>query len=295
MKEYLTPDRIANSILQKTRFKGTYLVVEGNSDYTLYKKFTLEAFCTIEIAFGNSNVIGVIDELNSRGFKDVIGIIDSDFRNLDGNIPENKDVFMTDDHDIELMIIRSPAFEAVINHHCEESKLNVFLKTCDDDLRTFFLKLAAPLGYLKWVNKTQNFNLVFKPHNQDGRELNYSNFIPARTMAFEGYNKMIETVINYSVPKGKINTNLDDAITATQQLIKEDTDLYQLCNGHDICQIIALSLRTKIASLNAKALGASQIERELIFAYDSRFFVQTQLYASIKSWEKFNNKLVLAF
>lgn len=295
MREYITPSRIANSIAQKTSFKGTYLIVEGNSDYTFYRKFTSEQFCSIEIAFGNSNVIDVIEELHIRGFTDVIGLIDSDFRNLDGEIPQNPNILMTDEHDLELMIFKSSAFDTVINHHCENAKLEVLLRDCGTDLRSFLLNLSTPLGYLKWANKNQGFLLCFKPQNPDGRDLNYSNFIPVKSLEFTGYDKMVETVINYSVPKGKINTTHEIAVATAKSLINKTIDLYQLCNGHDICQIICLALRSKIGSLNANAVTACQIERELIFAYDSRFFEKTNLYTSIKKWEATKNKTVLSF
>lgn len=295
MKEHLTPDRIANSIMQKSSFKGTYLIVEGNSDYTLFKKFTSEEFCCIEIAFGNMNVIEVVDELKSRGYYDAIGLIDSDFRRLDGDFPANPDILMTDDHDIELMIIKSEAFETVINYHCEESKLKAFKKECGTDLRSYLINLAVPLGYLKWINKAQSLSLIFKPHTPDGKELNYSNFIPVRTFNYTGHEKMVETVINYSIPKRKINTTLKNAIIELKSFEKVKVDNYQLCNGHDICQIISLGLRTKIGSKNANAISANQIERELIFAYDSRFFRETDLYLNIKKWEDRKQKSVLTF
>lgn len=295
MIEHLTPDRIANSILQRSRFKGTYLIVEGNSDYALYRKFTSDDFCLVEIAFGNKNVIEVVEELQSRGFHDALGLIDADFRNLDDDLHKNEGVLHSDDHDLEIMIIKSKAFETVLEHHGEKRKIDEFIKANNAELRQILLELSTPLAYLKWANKKNNLGLVFKPHLPNGRLLNYAEFVPCRTLKLISYEKMIETVINYSMPKGKINTTKEDALAKIKLVTDKNPDKYQLCNGHDLCNIICLGLRYKLGSLNANALPPDQLERELILAYDSRYFQETTLYENIKSWEGKRQKKVLNF
>ncbi|MEO6693365.1 MAG: DUF4435 domain-containing protein, partial [Saprospiraceae bacterium] len=182
MREYLTPDRIANSIAQKTSFKGTYLIVEGNSDYTLYRKFTEQEFCEIEIAFGNCNVIRVIEELQQRGFTDALGLIDSDFRRLDGNLPKNKNIIVSDDHDIEVMIIKSKALDTILAHHCDSIKYSTHLEDLKiKDIREDLFNLSKSIGALKWINKSEQLGLLFKPHKQDARPLDYTNFIDVKS------------------------------------------------------------------------------------------------------------------
>ena len=105
--DHLTSDRIVNSILQRSKFKGSYIIVEGKNDFTLYRKFVDDQNCHIEIALGNSNVIDVINKLDQYGYKEAIGLIDTDFRILDNDIPPNNNIFITDYHDLELMIFRN--------------------------------------------------------------------------------------------------------------------------------------------------------------------------------------------
>ncbi|WP_264564228.1 DUF4435 domain-containing protein [Flavobacterium sp. N3904] len=296
MREHLTPDRIANSILQKSRFKGTYLIVEGNSDYTLYRKFTDQEFCEIEIAFGNCNVIQVIEELQQRGFTDALGLIDSDFRRLDDDLPQNKNVIMSDDHDIEVMIIKSNALDTILTHHCDPTKYSTYLEDLKiKDIREDLLNLSKSIGILKWVNKSENLGLLFKPHKEDARPLDYAKFIDVKLFKFTGNENLINAVINYSMNKTKINTTNKAALQSLNSKKLDGVELNQLCNGHDICQILSLGLRKKLASLNSNVLSADQIELELILAYDSRYFEQTDIYKQIKSWEKQVGKQVLKF
>lgn len=296
MQSYLTPNRIANSILQKNSFKGTYLIVEGNKDFSLFKKFTETEFCKIEIAFGNNNVIDIITELNSRGYSDALGIIDSDFRNLDNEIPENENILLTDEHDLEIMIFKSEAFETIITHYAQSSKLESFIKENDNqELREIFLNLAMPLGYLKWANKKNNFGLVFKPLKVDGNPLNIAEFIPPATLKFTSYEDMTQSVINYTVNKSELKTTKDTAVKAAKKLIDNAHSLLQICNGHDVIHIISLSFRRKISNLNSNSINPEQLEKEFIFAYDSRYFEQTELYKQIKLWELKKSKVVLKF
>jgi len=296
MQSYLTPNRIANSILQKNSFKGAYLIVEGNKDFSLFKKFTETEFCKIEIAFGNKNVIDVINELNSRGYSDALGIIDSDFRNLDNEIPENENILLTDEHDLEIMIFKSEAFETIITHYAQPSKLESFIKENDNqELRDIFLNLAMPLGYLKWANKRNNLGLVFKPLKVDGNPLSIADFIPPSTLKFTSYEDMTQSVINYTVNKSELKTTKDAAVKAAKKMIDNAHSLLQICNGHDVIHIISLSLRRKISNLNSNSINPEQLEKEFIFAYDSIYFEQTELYKQIKLWELKKNKAVLKF
>lgn len=296
MEQFITPNRIANAILQKTSFKGVYIIVEGNNDYTLYSKFTNKEICKAEIAFGNQNVIDVIDELGKRGFTDALGIVDSDFRKLDGEIEENENILMTDDHDLEMMIFKSDALDTVLDHYSKQEKIEAFQKENGNKcLRDIFLDLAMPLGYLKWANKKNELGLVFKPTNRDGNLLNISEFIPPTTMKFSTYEDMVQTVLNYSINKSKVKTSKTQAVKLTKELINKTHSLLQLCNGHDIIHIIALSLRRKLSNLNANAIKLEQLEKEFVFAYDSLHFQETELYKQLKIWEHKKEKAFMKF
>lgn len=296
MIEHITPERVANSIVQDHKYKGTYLIVEGLKDNLLFNKFVANELCQIKIAFGNLNVIEVINELNKRSFKDVVGIIDSDFRVLNSEIPNNENIFLTDEHDIELMIFKSATFETLLLNYCQPEKIAPFRKlNKNKELRDILLNLAAPLGYLKWAHTIFDLGLIFKPQKPEGVPLPISDFIPVNTLEFAGYDKMLDVVINYSRNKSTKVTTKIIALKKVEEINQATVELYHLCNGHDVMSILSLGLRKKLSNLNSKAVSADQLENEFIFAYDSQYFAETRLYASIKKWEKQNNKTILSF
>ena len=296
MANNITHVRIANSILQRSRFKGAYVIVEGNNDYTLYRKLVDDKLCKVETAFGNANVINVIEELEKRGFKDAIGLIDADFRVLDNDIPRHPNIFISDEHDLELMIFKSAAFDTLIAHYAQQALVDQYKSENENkELREIFLRLAAPLGYLKWANKKSSLGLVFKPLQEDGNPLNISDFISSSSAAFAGNERMVEVVLNYTRGKSYPFTTKENALVKMQEQEQKNPDLYHLCNGHDVINIVCISLRRKLGRISANDLPPHRLETELIFAYDSRHFEKTKLFQKIRSWEQTSGKGVLNF
>lgn len=292
----MTIDRIANAICQDTTFKGTYVLVEGNNDFTLFRKFFKNEVCDVKISFGKDIIEGVIEILEQRGYENTIGILDSDFHNLNTTKPKNQNLFFTDTHDLETLILQSDAIEILLDQYSIKEKVEDFLEeNGDKDIRKVLLNLISPLGYLKWANQENQWGIIFKPKDIDAPELKIEDFIPPATIKFSGNKKMVNTVFNFARGKVKKLPEEDVVLKHLEEKCKEEVDKYQLCNGHDVAYLLSLTLRKKIANLNSKAVSAKQIESDLILAYDSRFFEQTNLYTEIKKWEVKSNIEILKF
>lgn len=290
MQEHITPARVANSIMQST-FSGIFLLVEGNSDYHFYKKFINKNKCEIKQTFGCFKLLDILSILLSNNFSRLLAIIDSDFRNLDNDIPNFPNLIMTDDHDIEMMIFNSPALERVIELYYSESRFISFLKKKGIDYRSLLLKLASPLAYLKWANKNYDLGLVFKSKSQDGNPIKYIKFIDEKTMEMKDAETMIKTIINYSNNKGTTIKPMPEIINKFKTQSAVNAHPLQLCNGHDITNLISLSLRKAIGNKN---IDYKVIENSLIIAYDTSEFKQTNLYSLIRTWEKSKNLEILS-
>lgn len=293
---HISVDRIANAICQDTTFHGMYILVEGNNDYTLFRKFFNNEICDIKISFGKDIITGVIEILEERGFSNAIAIIDSDFQNLDQTKPPSERIFFTDCHDLESSIFKSEAVDALIDQYCIKEKLDVFLNEHNTtDMRTALLSLISPLGYLKWANKQNEWGILFRPKEVNGSPLKIEDFIPVNTLKFTGDEQMVRTVLNFSRGKVKSLPKETTVIEQLCQISKGNVDHYQLCNGHDLSYLFSLALRKKVSNYNANAVTAAQIESDLILAYDSRYFEKTELYTELKHWENKNSKLLLKF
>lgn len=293
LEEHITPQRIAASIILNAREYDSFVVVEGKTDCAVFKKFINKKSVKLEIAFGHENVIKVMEELKKQSFNGAIGIIDSDFHRLDNDFLDNQSVVLTDYHDIEIMLINSNSFDSVLENYVQSEKLEEKYGNLDG-YRQHIYDVTKHLGYLKWYSHKNNIGLVFKPSTPDGKQIDYSKFVSVETLDFLGYDKLIDCIYNYCHGKNKILISKDELKKQLVEFIK-DCDLCHLCNGHDLVHIISLSLRKNISNLNSRAVSADQIAKELILAYEARYFETTSLYSAIKSWEATTGLPVLDF
>ncbi len=279
----MTPERTANAIMQDTSFNGTYLIVEGMKDFNLYNKF-LNVGETLEIkqVGGKEKVIDVIKILEERQFNEKIGIVDADFSKIlmDEQLIEN--VFITDYHDSEVMMFESPALESIFYIYVTKEKLDEFLN--GREIRGILLNIAKEIGLLKLANHLYSLGLAFKPKNIEGKTLKYKNFIDERTLQFLGKEELINTVYNYSINRTSQVTDKELVTQKFEELSKNEYDLLQLVNGHDLTNIIFLLLKKSLRSTKKSLSDYNAVEDSLIMSYEARYFIETELFQNLYKW-----------
>ncbi|GHT94633.1 hypothetical protein FACS1894141_1670 [Spirochaetia bacterium] len=285
MVEYITPDRIANAILQDTSFNGYYLLVEGEKDSKLYNKFIDLKNVRIRIAFGCKKVMETLTILENRLFDRRIGIIDRDFYTLYEDIPQLENLFITDYHDIEVMMFISNAFDNMLRIYTTEEKITEFERTRQKSTRDIIFELSNNIGYLKLAEKKYNFGLVFKPEKVDGNQIKYNDIISDK-MTYKGDSALVRTIVNYSWNK-RVKMLNETEILEKYLLEKQSVyDNKQLSNGHDLSNIIFIFLKKTVRSTNKSLFDFNTIEDNLILAYEYGYFKTSALYNSIETWSK---------
>ena len=88
MRGYMTPARIANSIMQDSSFNGSCLLVEGENDVKLFGKFNRKENSKIKVTFGKQKMKDVYEILRKRNFKRMVGIRDADFIHINKKAQE---------------------------------------------------------------------------------------------------------------------------------------------------------------------------------------------------------------
>ena len=110
MKQYLTAYDTANTVrMTRTQHPGAVMMVEGDTDMRVFKRFVKETDCLLIPAANKDNAIGALEILEKDNIKGVLAIVDADFWNLDGIKPDSLNVFLTDTHDLETMIFFTSA------------------------------------------------------------------------------------------------------------------------------------------------------------------------------------------
>lgn len=284
MEQYITPERTANAIMQDSSYHGYYLIVEGKKDHKLYGKFINESEVRIKSAFSKQNVENIMNILDQRAFTKRIGIIDSDFGNLLKIENSIKGLFATDDHDIEVMILKTKALENVLRIYCDSERITQFETDCGKTIRDVLFSLGKEVGYLKYANYIFKLGLIFKPSNPEGNQIRYGDLVCNKTFCYLGHENLISAIIDYTRSKNK---NLADKETIKRKLAeveKQDFDLSQLVNGHDLCNFLYVLIK-KIFKSNSRMLNDfGAIEDSLILAYEYTSFQNTRLYKEMLDW-----------
>ncbi len=286
MKNKIKAEAIANEICMKKQYhKGAIVLVEGLTDKILFNKFVEDKCCYIKDATGKQKVIKAIPIIKERNpTLKVFGIVDSDFYRLDGqNL--NSDIFITDTHDIETMMIKTKALDYAINEYANGENLKTFFEKNDRNFRDILLENSIWIGYLLWISQ-KGFPLTFN-------ELDFIKFIDNKSLQFDLDNFIVEILSkngNCQFDAQTLKDKLDEVFDPTH-------DKWQVCRGHDMIKILILGLQHIFGVCECKKLNEQElhdlIELKLIEAYESSDFIKTELYNSIKKWEIKNDQVTL--
>lgn len=279
MRNSLTIERVANTIrMQRSTFQGSFLLVEGDSDKKFYNRFIDKFSCRLEICKGKPSskkrVINILEILNGSNFQGVLGIVDADFDHIEGTKYNNPNLVLTDTHDLETMLIQSPALDKIITEFGSEDKIKEF----NQDIRETLVKLGIKIGYLRWISQSEGLNLAFN-------KIEFRRFLDEKTLQINQI-KLIQEIKNksqdFSIPDTDLQKKLEDEE-------KENHDSWHICCGHDLVKILSIALCKKIGSNNTNEVKVEILERSLRLAYEETYFYKTLIYSNICKWE-INNK-----
>lgn len=271
MRDFITVDREVAAIrLRRTSFSGSFLLVEGGTDKTFYERFIDKVACQVVTTSGKPSskqraieILGILDKENFQG---ILAIVDADFERLE-SLPNIPNLIFTDTHDLETMLVQSPALDKVLAEIGSEEKITKFGK----DIRSVLLQSGKPIGYLLWISQIQGLNLTFAG-------IKFSKFIDEQTLQIDEI-QLIQEVKNKSEAH-TLKAEILQRHIANQE--RNDHDPYQVCCGHHLVQILSFGLCKAIGSAKPSDVESSILERSLRLAYEEAYFYKTQIYLSIR-------------
>lgn len=295
MRKNIDAQDLANEILMDKKNPIAYLYVEGESDIDFFSKFIDNQKCLIRATNGNPILIETLDILvKHNAHHQVLGVIDADFRRIDGNLPTHENIFLTDTHDLETMIMQSETLELIVNKFCrkrgKEAQKDAYLQAKGQTLRKFLTTLALPIAHFKYLSDTKNYGFKFKrnPLDRKDERPDYKKFIDKESMRLQVGLLILElkNCSQNNLGRGIDNKILEKEITETAEKLAS-FDVWEVCNGHHITNILSVALLKALSDYNSYSseVDSKLIENELITNYDSMYFKNTNLYKSLKNWE----------
>lgn len=283
MRQFVDAYAIANTIrMSMSQHRGVFAIVEGSSDALVYQRFVADS-CRIVPALGKTNATGALKILEQARIEGIIAVIDSDFAQLDNARADSPNLFMTDTHDLETMILASAALDKVIDEFCIEQR-KAHART---SLRTMLLTIGKPLGFFRWISSSQQENLSCRFRNLDFR----------RFIRIEG--ERVSVNLPQMVHEVRLNTRTfmyreQEIVEKLEELLgKNHYDPWHICRGHDLVAILAFLLRDFYGNRKAKGITPEIVDSLIRLSYEYRFFRNTRLCIDILHWEAITGKTVL--
>ena len=250
---------------------GSFLLVEGRDDRLFMEQFLCRQTCQIVVGMGKDNVRKAIQILEEVNFPGVLGVVDADFDRLDGSESKSPNVVMPEYHDLETMLLCSPALGRVMTEFGTREKLDAFGENVLDAL----VQRALPLGRLRLYSLRNGLDLTFGG-------LNYSAWVDrSKFEAFPA--QLIEEVKNRSQRQNIPSAILLEAI---RQRVGAESSPFEVCNGSDLIEILSIGLRSAFGNNSSTAVNAEVLRRSLRLAYTEQDFVSSGLGKAIQMWEE---------
>ncbi|OQY54055.1 MAG: hypothetical protein B6245_21840 [Desulfobacteraceae bacterium 4572_88] len=267
LKSHVSENDVIGSIRQQLRHPSgvnrIWIIVEGADDEKLFKKLIDGPHVKIEFnpnGGGKIPLLRTVAELLKETDR-ILGIRDADFLYLEGKRETNQNIFLTDFHDAEMMIIScDDAYHAVVAEYLS-------VKGNPSALREKILKSVRFIGGLRWINDAESLGLNFK-------NLGFGNFYDGENFILDE-NNFLQSVMKRS-PGKKRDVSREDVTAKTEDV----SDLPNLCNGHDFQKAFAL----RVFADSKKGIKDAEIGKAFRVAYRLADFQKTNLYKQLGEW-----------
>lgn len=278
MKSSLNGYDIANTArMTRSRHSGAIMIVEGEIDIRVYQHFVKQGQCILIPAHGKDNAVDALAILEGTKFKGLIVIVDADFWRLEQIQLPSQNLLMTDTHDLETMILFSPALDKILSEFGSAPRILGLGKP----LRELLLDRCLPIGYLRWLSSPtkKNLGLRFK-------KLSFEKFVNEKTLTVD-----LDKLIN-EVKQNSGGPKLDQKATKEEVralLRNKIYDPWQVCCGRDLIQMLAIGLRKVFGNHRGVRITTDVLDGILRLAYEYSLFHLSILYKSIMKWEQANS------
>ena len=246
------------------------LVVEGVDDERFWSHVgRRHKECEVVVAEGKPNLLGAVEMADERRMQGILGLVDEDYDELLSVDRSSRNVVSTGVHDLECVLCRSSALEAVLAEFGKERSIREFTEKEAKGVREALLARSAVFGRLRYVWR--------RWYSGEARlELPVARFVNEDT--WEVDEGGIMGVVALRGVEDDVRRRVDEL---------GRVDLWKIVNGHDVVQVLRIGLRGVLGD-GRKQSGAAQIGAVLRSALPRVELLETEMWRSIVGWETRN-------
>ncbi|MGY6697596.1 MAG: hypothetical protein ACXIUW_16435 [Roseinatronobacter sp.] len=263
---------------------GSFLLLEGDSDASLLKKFIDQSECALIVCSGKENALEAITILTQSHFEGVLAILDKDFSDIIG-FPEFEGVVLFTEHnDAEIMIMSSAALDDVLLEFGIDDRKKALEKAAGQPICDIIFEASAFLGTLRLLSLREGWNLRFEGMTYKFLDANSYELDELRT---------VNHITGRSDRRPALS--VDEVVQMVAVEMEPRCKKDEICCGHDCVRLLGRALHRRIGNTNQfnNDDGAKNLEKILRIAYNMDHFRHTKLYHDICEWEACSGYSVL--
>lgn len=282
MRRQLRAVDTANSIrMARTHDRTrTFLIVEGDDDRALFAWHVDSTACRVEACYGRDKVVEVLAILDADHFPGVVGIADADYTVLNGERQQTGNLLLTDHHDVECLMLASPALAHVLHELGDASRIREFEKARGCSIVEQLHCVGKVIGHLRWASNQEKWALRFEG-------LEFTKFLDCQTLQLD-VSAFVEAVRGQQGGRTTPMPTADMMSAAIRECASRNADPWHVCRGHDLVQILAIGFRRTLGTRNESEVRPERLEQMLRLAFRTEFFHATKLYLAMRAWEQSN-------
>jgi len=262
--------------LHRASFRGCILLVEGPSDEFLYERLVSKDQCIILTASSRENIEGALVELSASHVAGVLGLVDRDYDEVNDQDYE-KNIIRTEENDLEMTIICSPALDAVLKAYGSTIKISKIETATEKKVRDILFECAAVIGAVRVLSKGNELNFRFA-----GMRWRFNASTNVEIDVDRQYNQILarsDTVVGWDLTRLKKEA---EVVLISAESVKN------LCRGHDVVRVLARALRKMLGSDSQfdSEDRVINLEKSLRLAYSLEYFRKSNIYSRIIRWEE---------
>ncbi len=264
--------------MTRSQFSGAFVIVEGSTDALFYEKFLDNNTCKLIVAENKTSALEIMKILESDNFSGVLAILDADYDRILGVKHTISNLILTDTHDVETLIVRSDGFNYFIKEFASKNKIGKINRNIRDEL----LNCCKLIGYLRLTSIKHDLNLKFNG-------LSLKSYLSKQ--AFElNRSQFIQHLINHSKAH---SIKVDWLTDKCAEIEGVDHNIWDVCCGHDLVNIISISLQGLIGNHKGQQVLSEYLEKSLRLSFHKEHFQQTQIYQSLYEWQHSHSDFLL--
>jgi len=286
-----TVDEVFTTIKMSKGKSNVIVLVEGNIDFVFYSSILLagqDEECVVYPVKDSDNtkgkIIQIIKAVNGSFLapteEDVIGIVDSDYWGLDENPLVIRNLFKTDTHDVETMLMSGPLERWV-------KSFDTYVKI-DRSKITCRVQEPGLLGIVELIVK-QAYELGLIRYSLERLGHHRTRALVDATDDFDPYNifmsekDFIRKVSEHLSPDTKPSIYIEDDIYFKKcELESRKFPVWNVINGHDMEDLLHKTIKT--LSSDEKGLPRKKIQRIILETFLYQDVKKLFLWNSLNRW-----------